>query len=61
VHWKEVLVYPEKAEHHTKQTKYPHMLNRVLQMGPSESVDDQSLLDAAAKIASFGFIMQSII
>jgi hypothetical protein len=61
VEWKEVLVYPEKAEHHTKQAKYPHMLNRVLQMSPSDSVDDEGLIDAAAKIASFGFIMQSII
>lgn len=59
--WKEVLVYPEKAEHHTKQTKYPKMLHRVLQMTPDDSISDESLTEAALKVVSLGFTMQSII
>ncbi len=61
VEWKEVLVYPEKAEEHTKQAKYPTMLRRVLQMSPDESINDESLAAAAEKIVSLGFSMQSII
>lgn len=61
VQWKEVLVYPEKAEEHTKQTRYPAMLRRVLQMSPDESVNDESLNAAARRILGLGFAMQSII
>ncbi len=61
VEWKEVLVYPEKAEEFTKQAKYPTMLRRVLQMSPDESVNDDTLSESAAKILNLGFSMQSII
>ena len=61
VEWKEVLVYPEKAEQYTKQTKYPAMLRRVLQMSPDESTNDDSLNTAAMSIVNLGFAMQSII
>lgn len=61
VQWKEVLVYPEKAENHTKQTRYPAMLRRVLQMSPDESASDESLSIAALNIVNLGFTMQSII
>jgi hypothetical protein len=61
VQWKEVLVYPEKAEQHTKQTRYPAMLRRVLQMSPDESINDETLNAAASNIVNLGFVMQSII
>lgn len=61
VQWKEVLVYPEKAAEYTKQTKYPTMIRRVLQVSPDETASDESLNDAATKIKDLGFLMQSII
>lgn len=61
VQWKEVLVYPEKAEQHTKQTRYPAMIRRVMQMSPDESSNDESLNNAARNILALGFVMQSII
>lgn len=61
VEWKEVLVYPEKAEQYTKQTKYPAMLRRVLQISPDESIDDENLDTVAISILNLGFVMQSTI
>jgi hypothetical protein len=61
VQWKEVLVYPEKAEEHTKQAKYPSMLKRVMQMTPNDGISDESLLETSQKIANLGFVVQSII
>ena len=61
VQWKEVLVYPEKAEQHTKQTRYPAMLRRVLQMNPNDAPNDDIMSAAALGIANLGFVVQSII
>lgn len=61
VSWKEVLVYPEKADEYTRQTKYPTMLRRVLQMDPDESTTGDNLTTATSKINDLGFIMQRLI
>ena len=61
VNWKEVLVYPEKADEYTRQTKYPTMHRKVLQMDPDESTTGDNLAMATSKIHDLGFIMQRLI
>lgn len=58
VEWREPLFYPEKAEEHTKQGKYPIMLRKVLQSPPKDSGNEESFSEAIAKIISLGFIVQ---
>lgn len=61
VDWREVLVYPEKAEEHTKQGKYPAMLRRVLQSQPNESQNNETFNEIIAKILNLGFMVQMIV
>lgn len=60
VQWGDILVYPEKATEHTKQTKYPLMLKKTLEMWPNESVTEESLEEARDSIISLGFLMHNV-
>lgn len=60
VNWKDILVYPEKATQHTKQTKYPMMLHKTMQIKPDESIDDETLNSVQEQIESLGFVIHHL-
>lgn len=60
VDWGDMLVYPQKAAEHTKQTKYPLMLKRTLEMSPSENMTEESFSDAQEMIGAFGFLIHNV-
>lgn len=60
IDWKDILVYPEKAAKHTRQTKYPMMLRKTMQMQPDESMDDETQSSVQQQIASLGFVIHHL-
>lgn len=62
VEWHDVLVYPDKAEHHISQRKYPTMLRKSLDE-PVADLDNLSLDqigDMRQDIDNLGFLVQDI-
>ena len=58
VEWREVLVYPEKADKHLKQTKYPKMLRTSLTGETTSDVNNKTMTKVRAEIAALGFLIQ---
>lgn len=59
VRWHDVMVYPEIAEKHTTQHRYPKMLKRTIKEEPfSDEVTPDQIADMKAEIFSVGFLVQ---
>jgi hypothetical protein len=58
VMWNDILVYPEKADSHIKNAKYPTMLRRALMVQPVEEVTSAHLVQVRDEINEIGFLMQ---
>ena len=58
VMWNDILVYPEKAESHIKNAKYPTMLRRALMVQPVEQVTAAHLVQVRDEINEIGFLIQ---
>jgi hypothetical protein len=58
VDWREILVYPEKADQHIKQTRYPKMIRKSLDETPVVEIDNKIMDEVRSEIFSLGFLMQ---